>query len=271
MQKVLKNRIITSVCALFMLICCAVLFAACGGPTTIYQADFSKADNNDFNSYEGSSVVVDTENKVAKIGVGTNKNNQGANTYFGNKTTKNTEVDFSKAVVTLNVKIDSKSMQDGQGFNWTVAVNEKVENSEAEEQKDESLNYAFKSERSVYIRKVGENVKVGYVWNGSSDEINQTATSNATAKILTDGNYDINFAFQTDENNVVTIKITVVNESGKTVFEEDNISLGNSVTNDATQDLFTDVKADELSGIRYGWFSWMSVEEIQVNSLTITQ
>ena len=188
----------------------------------IYQ-DFSKADNNDFNSYEGSSVVVDTENKVAKIGVGTNKNNQGANTYFGNKTTKNTEVDFSKAVVTLNVKIDSKSMQDGQGFNWTVAVNEKVENSEAEEQKDESLNYAFKSERSVYIRKVGENVKVGYVWNGSSDEINQTATSNATAKILTDGNYDINFAFQTDENNVVTIKITVVNESGKTVFEEDNL------------------------------------------------
>lgn len=269
MQKILKNRIITSVCALFMLICCAVLFAACGGPTTIYQADFSKADSNDFNAFDGSAVTVDTTNKTATITA--SAKDRGANTYFGNAETKNTEVDFSKAVVSVKVGIDSASMEDGQGFNWTIAVNEKVEDAESTEEADKTVSYAFKSERSVYIRKVGNEVKVGYTWNGSSDEINQIATSNSNAKTLADGKYDINFAFQTNEDNIVTIKITVVNENGETVFEEDNVSLGNSTVDNANTGEFTSVKADELGGVRYGWFSWMSVDSITVYDLKITQ
>ena len=240
---------------------CAILFSACGGPNVIYQADFSKSDSNAFVSYEQSTVSIDTKNKTVTLGK--NSKNQAANTFFGNNETKNTEVDFSKAVVSIKIEINSDSMENEQGFTWTVSVNGK---------KDETAqSYSFKSERSIYFRKVNDVVKVGYTFNGSSDAINETATSTEKAKALSNGIYDVNFAFQTNENNVVTIKITVVNDKGEVVFEQNDVSLGNSEKDNADTGEYSSVKTDELGGLRYGWFSWMNVDSVKVYDLKVTQ
>lgn len=255
MQKVLKNRIITSVCALFMLICCAVLFAACGGPTTIYQADFSKADNNDFNAFDGSAVTVDTTNKTATITA--SAKDRGANTYFGNAETKNTEVDFSKAVVTVKVNIDSKTITEGQGFIWSVATNQKLA-----EGADE---YAQANETMIYFLNTADGIKVAHSDLGSNAETIFAATSQSEAKVIEDGWYEIKYTYRVAEDDVVKVDISVVNEDGEAVYEKKDAA---AVKPNQISDSFT---VDELAGLRYGWFCYMSVDTLEVSSLSVVQ
>ena len=227
-------------------------FAACGGTNSnyLYEADFSKADNGVFTTKYGSV----THNADADTVTINNVDNSGSMTYFGNDETANTEVNLNSTVVSINIKIDSTSMDVGDGFTWTVSVNGVA---------DTDNNYSFLTERSIYFRNYAEGVKVGYVENGVNDAINQEATSNATAVTLADGWYDVNFAFTTTEDNEVVFTITVVNADDQEVFKQENAKLGSSSATEAT--------TSQVGGLRYGWFSWMSADSVEVSAITVSK
>lgn len=251
------NKFLTSIATICLMVCCFVTLSACGGNNVLYQADFSNANDNAFKTYSDgadvSTVTVNTNDKYVVLGK--NEAEHSGYTSFG-KENKNTEIDFNKAVVTVTVEIKSADMQNGDGFNWSIAANDKQGN--------------YKAERSVYVGKIEDKVKVGYVWGGSGKDENTAAISKQNAAELADGKYDISFAFKT-ENNVITSKITVANEQGTVVFEEDNVNWGNSDFDDAANQLFVNLNADEVGGLRYGWFSWQSFDNLKVFGLKIVQ
>lgn len=222
---------------LSIVIATVFLMAACGGAKPLYMSDFSKSDNGVFSTSYGAV----THNAAAKtVTLKGNADKQGANTYFG-ETDKNFDWVDGGMTVNAKFKIDSSKMDDGEGFNWGVAIN--------------GTDGNYLSERFVYVRKVGNDVKVGYTYNGSSDEINSIATSNADAKVLADGWYTFSFKVYANANNEIKADIAVVNSDNATKFEAKNANFNK------TPDKTTVTKKDEIKGLRYGWLSWINVAE----------
>ena len=250
-----------SALAVLFVVVCAFSFAACGGPDTIYQADFSKTDSTDFIKHEGSNVVINTKDKTATI-TPSQDNWSGASTYFGNNETKNTEVDYNNVVVSVKVKIDSSTMEIGEGFIWSVALNQKL----AEGQE----TYTQATETFIYVGKDTDGkVKVYQLESYSTPTHLQEAIANENAVELANGWYEIKYAYKVAENDVVKIDISVVNEDGDTVYEnKDATTLKKVSPAEGESEYYT---VDELGGLRYGWFSVLTADNLVVSDLTITQ
>ena len=253
-----------SVLAALFVVICAFSFAACGGPDTIYQSDFSDKSRNDFNVYtennSASGLTINTEDKTATITA--NSSNQGSNTYFGNNKTKNTEVDYNSAVVSVKVKVDSATMENGEGFIWSVALNKKLA--------EEADTYTQATETFIYVGKDTDGkVKVYQLESYSSIDSLQQAIANEDAVELANGWYEIRYAYKVAENDVVKLDISVVNEDGDTVYEsKDATTLKKTSVADGESEYYT---VDELAGLRYGWFSLVTADNVVVSSVTVTQ
>lgn len=251
MKKSLKLFLIA-----LLIVPCMFMLSACGdddsddtkGLKTTYNANFTTED-------KALSVFSDSLG-----GVGYNKDaktitlfkagdkDQGPNTYFG-ETDKNLDWDSDGTIVSIKLNIDSSDYAIGEGFNYTVAVN--------------GNDGEFVSERSIYVRKYEEGVKVGYIYNGSSDQINQSATSSDDAKVLEDGWYTFKFDFHKNAQDLAKVTIGVVNDQNETVFEVVDAKLNKSDD--------SDIDEDEVLGLRYGWFSWMTVDSIECSALTVQE
>lgn len=204
--------------------------------------------NGNRSVFKGYGTIIDNEDGTISV-IG-DINNSGPNTYF-NSNKKN--IDWSKdgIIVKCNIVIDSTSMSNNEYFNITNAVNGNYDG-----------NISFIGERSIYFRKYSEGVKVGYEWNGSSDEINKTATSNSSSILLTDGNYTITFyTHKKSTSNTVVMDIAVINEEDSIVFSVKDCILGND---DGV------VSTSNIAGVRYLWFSSMNVNNgVKINDLSL--
>lgn len=234
------SKILTGV----MLVCCAIVFAACGGgQKTLFVSDFTNGNNDLFRNY-GS--VTDNDNGTITLNKSTDADN-GAMTYFGEED-RNFEWVENGYTASITFKIDGAAMTTGQGFTWTVSINDE--------------NKEFVDERNMYFRKYDEGVKVGYVYNGSNDAINADATSNEGSVLIPDGWYTANYTFY-DDNNVIKLDMSLVNEAGTTVFTVKDAKLSDE--NDAP------ITLDTFSGIRYGWVSWMTISNLEVREVKVYQ
>lgn len=212
----------------------------------LFYANFLNGNDGVFTSLYGTVV----DNADGTISIMPNTSNAGANTYFGSSD-KNIPWKATGITAKININIDSASMSNNEYFNITTAVNGNYDG-----------NISFIGERSIYFRKYSEGVKVGYEWNGSSDEINKTATSNSSSILLTDGNYTITFYIhKKSTSNTVVMDIAVINEEDSIVFSVKDCILGND---DGV------VSTSNIAGVRYLWFSSMNVKNgVKVNSLSI--
>lgn len=193
----------------------------------LFYISFLNGNDGAFTSLYGD--VVDNEDGT--ISIMPSENNAGANTYFGSSD-KNIPWKATGVTAKVNIKIDSASMSNNEYFNITTAVNGNYDG-----------NISFIGERSIYFRKYSEGVKVGYEWNGSSDEINKTATSNNSSILLTDGNYTITFyTHKKSTSNTVVMDIAVINEEDSIVFSVKDCILGND---DGV------VSTSNIAGVRY--------------------
>lgn len=193
----------------------------------LFYANFLNGNDGVFTSLYGAVV----DNADGTISIMPSASNAGSNTYFGSSN-KNIPWKATGVTAKVNIKIDSASMSNNEYFNITTAVNGNYDG-----------NIAFIGERSIYFRKYSEGVKVGYEWNGSSDEINKTATSNNSSILLTDGNYTITFyTHKKSTSNTVVMDIAVINEEDSIVFSVKDCILGND---DGV------VSTSNIAGVRY--------------------
>ena len=252
-MKTMKKSLKYFLVALVM-IPCMLLLSACGDDKddtkelkNIYTANFSTEESalSVFSNVYGS---VQYNEESDTITLNKDANDDGPNTYFG-ETDKNLDWDSDGMVASIKLNIVSSDYATGEGFNYTVAVN--------------GNDGEFVSERSIYVRKYEEGVKVGYIYNGSSDQINQSATSSDDAKVLEDGWYTFKFDFHKNAQDLAKVTISVVNDQNETVFEVVDAKLNKSDD--------SDINEDEVLGLRYGWFSWMTVDSIECSALTVQE
>lgn len=248
MKKSLKYILVTLV-----MIPCMLLLSACGDDNndqkelkTVYDANFSTQESalSVFSDLYGS-VQYNEESDTITL----NKDDvyaTGPNTYFG-ETDRNLDWDTDGMIASIRLNIVANDYEIGEGFNYTVAVN--------------GNDGEYVSERFIYVRKYAEGVKVGYIYNGSSDEINQWATSSEDAKVLADGWYTFKFDFHKNSENIMKVTISVIDSNNQTVFEVVDAKLNKPDD--------SDVNESDVSGLRYGWFSWMTVDSIECSELTV--
>lgn len=212
---------------------------------TVFSEDFADGNNDVFGVYgtvtDGDGTVI--LNKAAD-------QETGPSTYFG-KADKNTPWTEKGLVVSMKIKIDGASLETGEGFNWTVALN------------NASSPKSYLTERSLYFRKYAEGVRVGYVDNGSSDGLNAsaTATTNDKSAALADGWYTAEFKYYVKNDNAA-LTITLKNAEGASVFTAE----GN-----VTDSTHTAIAASQVGGLRYGWMSWMNADSVEVDDLVVTE
>lgn len=226
---------------------CVMALAGCGGgEKTIYENNFENGNNGAFTSLYGSFTENDNTITLLK-----DDSNVGPNTYFGSET-KNIDWQGKNMLVSIKINIENEKFATNEGFNWAVALNGEDGN--------------FINERYLYFRKYDDGVKVGYTANGSSDEINQEATSNDKAKLLNDGWYEIIFDFHENDENLAKVTIKVM-QNGSEVFKETDAIL---VNYNSETESYEDLKMEDVKGIRYGWFPFMSVPSLEVDDLKVT-
>lgn len=243
MKKSIKNFLLA-----VLILPCLLLLTACGeepqNTKQLYVSDFSQNAGTVFTDSYGT-VTYNSDSKTVQIGKDEQYDNS-ANTYFG-QTDKN--FDWVDGGLTVNAKFNivSSTFDNNEGFNWTVSLN--------------GQDGSFITERSVYVRKINDSVKVGYTENGSSDEINLTATSSENAVVLADGWYTFSFNFVENANNEIKLNISLVNSNNQTVFEYENAGLGKSDGVNVTK--------NEVKGLRYGWLSWMNIDSLECSEISI--
>ena len=215
-------------------------------PEAIFAEDFADGNNDVFGVYgtvtKGNGTVI--LNKAAD-------QETGPSTYFGKATDKNTPWTDKGLVVSMKIKIDGAALETGEGFNWTVSLN------------NTASPKSYLTERSLYFRKYAEGVRVGYVDNGSSDGINASATaeSNDKSAALADGWYTAEFKYYVKNNNVA-LTVTVKNAEGTSVFTAEG-----NVTDNTNAAIAT----SKVGGLRYGWMSLMNADSVEVDDLTVTE
>lgn len=212
----------------------------------LFYANFLNGNDGVFTSSYGPTV----DNADGTISIMPSPSNTGANTYFGSSD-KNIPWKATGVTAKINININSASMSNNEYFNITTAING-----------DYDGNIAFLGERTIYFRKYSAGVKVGYEENGSSDGINQTATSNSSAVVIPDGNYTIAFyTHKKSTDNTIVMDITVINEEGSIIFSVKDGLLSTEI------DIATEAN---IAGVRYLWFSSMNVKNgVKVNNISI--
>ena len=225
-----------------LLVPCVFMLSACTDDTEHSDSQWRAIFNADLSSVTGATNVFlgnttyDEDSDV--IYLNSDGDQIGPQVIF-DSTDNNLDWDEDGMIVSARLNLLGSDYATGDGFNYTISLNAVSEYQE------------FNTERSLFVRKYAEGLKVGYIAEGSSEEANETATSDDGAVTLEDGWYTIRFHFYENDLEEVKVTISVIDSDNVTVFEAKDQTYSNAEN--------AVLKADEVLGIRSLSFSWLSI------------
>ncbi|MBE7082806.1 MAG: hypothetical protein E7378_03955 [Clostridiales bacterium] len=246
MKKFFKG--IVSAC---MVAACALLVTACGGPTTLYEAKFANGNDGVFGLY--GTVVDNQDGTITLQNDGNATYPTSASTYFG-EADKNYDWEKGGLTVSLKVKVDKTQMGAGKFAVWSLALNEK---------EDDNVNYL--TELPAYFVGTEAGVKFVHKFTGVDTDYD-ALVAQEDAVLLDDGYYTVNWQFDVNADDEVTLVVSLDNNAGQEVYasQENTFNVIDSSTN-------TGVVTEEMvEGIRYLWLVRANADVV-VDSLKITK
>ena len=231
----------------------ALSFAACGGKTTLWSADFTKGNQDIFGIYGNVA-----DNQDGTITLSSNKGqNYSASTYFGQEG-KNYAWNEGGLSVNLTLKVDTETLTNGEYFVWSLALNE--------------LDGTYLTELPVFFIGTESGVKFLYKFTAVDSDYAALAQEESAVS-LTSGTYTVAYNFETQKNGEIELQVVLKNSKGKQVYASQastftvinpTIHEGKDYTSE------TVVKEDMVKGLRYLWLVRNSVDVV-VSDLSITE
>lgn len=244
MKKVLKTISVA------LLITLSVLIVACNGPQTLWQADFTKGNQDIFGVYgtptehtqEGYLTLSPVENE-----------NYSSSTYFGKNTEKNFPWEKGGLTVSLTVDVKNSVLTEGKYAVWSLALNE--------------TDGSYITEEPAFFIGTSEGTYFLYKFTGVDADYTQLANDESAVK-LQDGKYTLNYIFTVNDKDEIMLKVTLNDCMNMEVFKSE----GNNVTAiDHTGYTSTSIlKQSNIAGLRYLWLARSNVS-VDVYDLKITK
>lgn len=242
------------------LVSCATL-AACGGPRTLWQADFSKGNSEVFGAY--GEIVNNNDNTITlKPDTSYGAQATAASTYFG-ETDKNYDWVEGGMSVNFKVYVDEDVIQEGKHVVWTLALNEKYA---ADEDAGTEEKVEYLTELPVFFVGTADGVKFVYDFTAVDQDDYTTLVSGEDAASLSTGYYTVGYDFNTEENGTVKVTVTLKDNNGKEVYKSADNTFD---VIDSTQ-YSGEVKEEMIEGLRYLWCV-RTTTDVKVASVQITE
>lgn len=218
-----------------LLLTLSVVFVACNGPMTLWQADFTKGNENVFGVY-GTPVENKEKGYVTLNPVG--GQNYSSSTYFGKNDTKNFPWENGGLTVSLTVDVKKENLTDGKYAVWSLSLNE--------------TDGKYITEEPVFF--IGDNDGVYFLYKFTGVDTDYSALKkDNTAIQIADGKYTVNYIFTVDSNDELKLKVTLTNETNMELFKSEN----NQVTaiDHTGYTNGTTLKQSNIAGLRYLWLA----------------
>ena len=242
------------------LVSCATL-AACGGPRTLWQADFSNGNSEVFGIY-GEIVNNNDDTITLKPDTKYGAQSTAGSTYFG-EADKNYDWKEGGMSVNFKVYVDEDVIQEGKHVVWTLALNEKYA---ADEDAGTEEKVEYLTELPVFFVGTADGVKFVYNFTGVDQDDYTALVSGEDAVTLATGYYTVGYDFNVDEDNNVLVTVTLKDNSGKEVYKSADNTFD---VIDSTQ-YSGEVKEEMIEGLRYLWCV-RTTTDVKVASVQITE
>lgn len=268
MKKSLSLKKICKVIACLSLVLFAgIIFAACGAPKTLWKADLTKADV--FGMY--GDVTLNENKTVTLTPVKSGDVYTAANTYFGENDDHNYDWHKGGMSVSFTTDVKAEDITANNAVVWSLALNEKVELTEAEEEAlPEASHYRYLTELAVFFVGTEDGVKFVYAETGV-DQTDYTAlVAGDDATLLTDGEYTVTYDFNVDKDGYVKVVVSLKDANNKKVYSSEESTF--AVIDSQLYENGTDVKEDMVEGLRYLWCVRVTANNpVTVSSVEITE
>ena len=234
--------------ALSLVLVAALVMVACGGPTTLYKADFTQ--QGLFGLY--GSAQLNQDNTLTLKSVEQDGVKVGPSTYFG-ESDKNYDWQEGGMQVAVSFKVNHEELQDGEYAVWSLGLNEK--------------DGKYLTELPAFFVGTQDGVKCVFKFTGVDNDYVALAAQQ-DAVLLADGTYTLRYVFATKSNGEVEVTVKVEKEDGARVYAsnaqtftviEPTLHEGKDYTSQ------TVVKEDMVKGLRYLWLVRASVDVVVTN------
>lgn len=242
------------------LVSCATL-AACGGPKTLWQADFSNGNSEVFGIY-GEIVNNNDDTITLKPDTKYGAQSTAGSTYFG-EADKNYDWKEGGMSVNFKVYVDEDVIQEGKHVVWTLALNEKYA---ADEDAGTEEKVEYLTELPVFFVGTADGVKFVYNFTGVDQDDYAALVSGEEAALLSTGYYTVGYDFNTEEDGTVKVTVTLKDNAGKEVYKSADNTFD---VIDSTQ-YSGEVKEEMIEGLRYLWCV-RTTTDVKVASVQITE
>lgn len=218
-----------------LLLTLSVMFVACNGPMTLWQADFTKGNENVFGVY-GTPVENKEKGYVTLNPV--EGQNYSSSTYFGKNDTKNFPWENGGLTVSLTVEVKKSELSDGKYAVWSLALNE--------------TDGKYITEEPVFFIGDTDGVYFLYKFTGVENDYNALKNDENAVKI-NDGKYTVHYIFTVNDKDELQLKVTLNNDMNMEVFKSEN----NQVTaiDHTGYTNGTTLKQSNIAGLRYLWLA----------------
>lgn len=228
------KKFIKTACVM-LLLTLSVMFVACNGPMTLWQADFTKGNENVFGVY-GTPVENKEKGYVTLNPI--EGQNYSSSTYFGKNDTKNFPWENGGLTVSLTVEVKKSELTDGKYAVWSLALNE--------------TDGKYITEEPVFF--IGDNDGVCFLYKFTGVENDYNALKNdENAVKINDGKYTVHYIFTVNDKDELQLKVTLNNDMNMEVFKSEN----NQVTAIDHEGYISGaiLKQSNISGLRYLWLA----------------
>lgn len=242
------KKIIKSLCLSMLAVAC-VLFAACGGAGVIWEADFTKGNQNIFGVY--GTVTENKEQGYVTLSPEEGEN-YSSSSYFGQNTEKNFAWNKGGMTVSLTLGINHQDLE-GKHLVWSLALNE--------------TDKTYITELPTFFIGDSEGVYFLYKFTGVENDYDALKNDEKAVK-LADGKYTVNYTFTVNDNDELQLKVTLTNASNAEVFKSENNDV--TVIDHAGYEAGTKVKQENVAGLRYLWLARANAS-VNVYGLKVTK
>lgn len=233
MKKILKTLCVA------LLLTFSIVVVACNGPMTIWQADFTKGNQDVFGVY--GDPQENKEKGYVTLSPATGEN-YSSSSYFGKNTEKNFPWEKGGLTVSLTVEVNKNELSEGKYAVWSLALNE--------------TDGKYITEEPTFFIGDADGVYFIYKFTGVETDYDDLKNEQSAVKLV-DGKYTVKYIFTANENDEVLLKVILNNDMNQEVYKSEN----NIVTaiDHTGYENGAILKQNNIAGLRYLWLARTNV------------